>query len=222
MIKQNKELIVFSVGDNAISKNYTPNYESIERVCILISNLVNKDYNVILVSAGAILMGMKKFHLEKYPEDVSLKQALASSGQIELIKTYQKIFHRYSQDVAQILLTREIIKSHTRIKNAKDTLNKLLSINYIPIINENDTVSVEDIESKNNYPLASVVANFLNANSIVIKKGLNEKYDIIQAYSDKIIKFSSENELYKYFYQKKQISVNNDKLKAFPLTLELK
>jgi glutamate 5-kinase len=117
--------------------------------------------------------------LEMIPEELIDKQATAAIGQAELIKVYQRFFEDYGQVVAQILITSDVVNVPARKNNAANTLNTLLGMNIIPIINENDTVSTDDIELDDNYPLVVNVAKVVDANMILVKSHDFGKYLII-------------------------------------------
>ena len=143
--------------------------KKMERLAMILTNLMNSGVEVLLVSSGAIALGAAKMGMKKMPGTLTEKQAVAAIGQAELIKFYQNFFNSYNQVVAQVLLTNDVIENPEKKKNAKNTFENLLDMNIIPIINENDTVSTEDIEMDDNYPLVINVATLVNASMILIK-----------------------------------------------------
>jgi glutamate 5-kinase len=128
----------------------------------------NSGKHVILVSSGAIATGASKMGLDKKPEDKIKKQALAAIGQAELIKIYDKFFEEYNKTVAQVLLTKDGVENPTRRKNAMNTINEILNMGIIPIINENDTVSTLEIEFGDNDTLSAIVSSLISADLLII------------------------------------------------------
>lgn len=154
--------------------------EKMDRLTLVLSNLHNSGKNILLVSSGAIALGMKKLNLTSEPESFNRKQAIAAIGQAELIKTYQHYFSDYNQTVAQVLLTKDVVKNDIRKQNATNTLNRLLEMGIIPVINENDTVSTEDILLDDNYPLTLKVAELVGSNTILVKGENLRQYMIVE------------------------------------------
>lgn len=150
-----------------------------DRLAMVLTNLHNSGKNVLIVSSGAIVLGSDKLKLQQLPENLVDMQATAAVGQAELIRYYQQFFDDYNQIVAQVLLTSDIVSYPQRVENTRNTFINLLSMNIIPIINENDAVSTADIEIDDNYPLALIVAKIARADFIVIKMEMNGKYMII-------------------------------------------
>ena len=116
-----------------------------EQLCKVISDIKNAGHAVILVSSGAIGMGVGKLGLLSRPGDIPTKQAAAAVGQCELMYTYDKLFSQYNHTVAQLLITGADVAHETRHENFRNTLNRLLELGVIPIINENDTVATDEI-----------------------------------------------------------------------------
>lgn len=144
------------------------NIRLVEELCKIISDIKNAGNDITLVSSGAIGMGVGKLGLMKRPEDIPTKQAAAAVGQCELMYTYDKIFSEYNLTVAQLLITGEDIASEKRHLNFKNTLNRLLELNVIPIINENDTVATEELGIGDNDTLAAIVAKSIGANKLIL------------------------------------------------------
>jgi len=153
--------------------------DKMERLVMVLSNLQNSGKKLLIVSSGAIALGSAKMELKMIPEQLIDKQATAAIGQAELIKVYQRFFEDYGQVVAQILITSDVVNVTARKHNAANTLNTLLGMNIIPIINENDTVSTDDIELDDNYPLVVNVAKIVEAHVILVKSHEFGKYLII-------------------------------------------
>ena len=144
------------------------NIKRIEQLCKIISDLKNAGHQMILVSSGAIGMGVGKLGLGERPKDTAGKQAAAAVGQCELMYTYDKLFAEHNHTVAQILLTAEDLKQEKRHLNFENTMKKLLQLQVLPIINENDTVATEEIEIGDNDTLAAIVAVSVKADLLVL------------------------------------------------------
>ena len=134
------------------------NIRRIEALCKVLADLKNAGNEVILVSSGAVGMGVGKLNLGARPRDTVGKQAAAAVGQCELMYTYDKLFAEYNRTVAQILLTAEDFRQETRHRNFSNTMERLLALGVIPIINENDTIATDEIEIGDNDTLAALVA----------------------------------------------------------------
>ncbi|MBR3905904.1 MAG: glutamate 5-kinase, partial [Clostridia bacterium] len=119
------------------------NIQRVEMLCKVLSDLKNAGHEIIMVSSGAIGMGVGKLLLKARPTDIPTKQAAAAVGQCELMYTYDRLFSTYNHTVAQILLTNEDIEIEKRRHNFENTLNRLLELDALPIINENDTIATE-------------------------------------------------------------------------------
>ncbi len=144
------------------------NIKRIEQLCKTLSDLKNAGHEIILVSSGAIGMGVGKLNLGERPRDTAGKQAAAAVGQCELMYTYDKLFSEYNHTVAQILLTAEDLRQEKRHENFTNTMQRLLKMQVLPIINENDTVSTEEIEIGDNDTLAAIVAVSVKADLLVL------------------------------------------------------
>ena len=152
------------------------NIRLVEALCKTISDIKNAGHQVILVSSGAIGMGVGKLGLLERPKDIPTKQAAAAVGQCELMYTYDKLFGEYNHTVAQLLITGEDIRSHQRHQNFSNTLNRLLELGALPIINENDTVSTDEIVIGDNDTLAAYVAESVGAELLVLLSDINGLY----------------------------------------------
>lgn len=153
------------------------NIRRIEELCKVLSDLKNAGHQIILVSSGAIGMGVGKLSLSKRPDDIPTKQAAASVGQCELMYTYDKIFTEYNHTVAQILITSPDIEDPKRKQNFHNTLERLLELGALPIINENDTVSTDEIEIGDNDTLSAIVTANINADLLVLLSDIDGLYD---------------------------------------------
>ena len=152
------------------------NIRLVEELCKTISDIKNAGHQVILVSSGAIGMGVGKLGLLERPKDIPTKQAAAAVGQCELMYTYDKLFGEYNHTVAQLLITGEDIRSHQRHENFSNTLNRLLELGALPIINENDTVSTDEIVIGDNDTLAAYVAESVKAELLILLSDINGLY----------------------------------------------
>ena len=152
------------------------NIRRVEELCKIISDIKNSGHEVIMVSSGAIGMGVGKLGLRSRPSDIPTKQAAAAVGQCELMYTYDKLFSEYNHTVAQLLITGDDVKNETRHHNFSNTLNRLLELGALPIINENDTVSTDEIVIGDNDTLAAIVAESVRADKLVLLSDIDGLY----------------------------------------------
>ena len=152
------------------------NIRLVEHLCKVVSDIKNAGHEVILVSSGAIGMGVGKLGLLTRPKDIPTKQAAAAVGQCELMYTYDKLFSEYNHTVAQLLITGADVENHTRHKNFRNTLSRLLELGALPIINENDTVATEEIVIGDNDTLAAIVAQSVGADLLVLLSDIDGLY----------------------------------------------
>lgn len=148
-----------------------------DRLAKDISAIKNQKRDVAVVSSGAIASGMKKLGLTRKPTEVSMKQAIAACGQSTLIRNYERAFSSYGEKVAQILLTHDGLTDRKRFLNARKTLITLFDMNIIPIINENDTVAVEEIMLGDNDNLAAHVTSLVEADLLVLLTDIGGLYN---------------------------------------------
>jgi len=166
---KDKKKIVVKVGTSLLAyDNGKINLQRMEKLVRVLADLHNRDKEVILVTSGAVGVGVGMLGLNDKPDDLVMKQALAAVGQVGLIRLYQKFFDEYNKTVAQLLLTRDGIENSLRRKNARNTMQKLLSIGVIPIVNENDTVITDEIEFGDNDTLSAAVATLVHADLLMI------------------------------------------------------
>ena len=152
------------------------NIRRVEQLCKVMSDIKNAGHEVILVSSGAIGMGVGKLGLRERPKDIPTKQAAAAVGQCELMYTYDKLFSEYHHTVAQLLITGEDIQSEKRYGNFRNTLNRLLELGALPILNENDTVATEEIVIGDNDTLAAIVARSVEADLLILLSDIDGLY----------------------------------------------
>ena len=144
------------------------NIRRVEQLCRVLADLKNAGHEVILVSSGAIGMGVGKLGLRERPSDMPTKQAAAAVGQCELMYAYDKLFSEYNHTVAQILLTGDDLNNADRHENFRNTMSRLLELGVLPIINENDTVATTEIAVGDNDTLGAIVAVSIGADLLVL------------------------------------------------------
>jgi glutamate 5-kinase len=159
--------VVVKVGSGVLTADHHLNIKAIRSVSRQISRLMDKGTDVILVSSGAMASGVAKVGFSCRPHDIPGRQAVAAVGQAGLILAYEKAFERYHKKVAQILLTRDDLSNRRRYLNARNTIQTLLSWKVIPIINENDTVVIEEIKFGDNDNLSAMIALLMDADILV-------------------------------------------------------
>lgn len=161
--------IVVKVGSSTLTyATGRINIRHMEEFVKVLSDLKNAGHEIILVSSGAIAMGMGKMDLSARPRDTAGKQAAAAVGQCALMYVYDKLFSEHDHSVAQILLTSEDLRDEKRHKNFENTLNRLLELHIVPIINENDTVTTEEISLSDNDTLSALVACSVGADLLIL------------------------------------------------------
>lgn len=169
--------VVVKVGSNVLTRDAGLNLPIINALSRQICRLIAHDKQVILVSSGAMAAGLRKLALARRPDAVPARQAVAAVGQAGLIQAYEKAFARDEKKVAQILLTAEDMTNRKRYLNARNTLNTLLNWGVVPIINENDTVMVEEIKLGDNDNLAAVIALLMDADLLIVLTDIDGLYD---------------------------------------------
>lgn len=168
LLRQAKRVVI-KIGSSLVASRETGlSAERIERLAGEIADVRAQGREVLVVSSGAVVSGIKKLDLREYPKSLPVKQAAAAVGQSHLMWAYEKAFERLSLRVAQVLLTHEDLADRRRFLNARHTLTTLIKFGVIPIINENDTVAVEEIRVGDNDTLAAQVAHLVDADLLVI------------------------------------------------------
>ena len=153
------------------------NIRRVEQLCKIMSDIKNAGHELILVSSGAIGMGVGKLNLPGRPADMPSKQAAAAVGQCELMYVYDRLFSAYDHTVAQILLTGVDVEHASRRENIQNTLTRLLELGALPIINENDTVATDEITSiGDNDTLAAIVTCCIKADLLVLLSDIDGLY----------------------------------------------
>lgn len=169
--------IVIKIGSSTLTHQTGKlNFSKIENLAMQIADLVNQEKEVILVSSGAIAVGMARLGLKERPKTIPGKQAAAAVGQGILMHTYEKIFADYGQVVAQILLTKADAVDRKRYTNCKNTFVALLAQGVIPIVNENDVVAVDEIKIGDNDTLSAIVASIVDADVLIILSDIDGLY----------------------------------------------
>jgi glutamate 5-kinase len=169
--------IVVKLGTSTLA--YTSgrlNIRRVEELCSVMSDLKNAGHEIVLVSSGAIGMGIGKLNLKERPTDIPTKQAAAAVGQCELMYVYDKLFAEYNHTVAQILITKADTTNEERSQNFHNTLFRLLELDTIPIINENDTIATEEIIIGDNDTLAAIIAKTVGADLLILLSDIDGLY----------------------------------------------
>ncbi|OOM11086.1 glutamate 5-kinase [Clostridium saccharobutylicum] len=174
--------IVVKVGTSTLTyENGNINLNRIEKLTRVLSDIVNSGKEVALVTSGAVAVGVNKLKLNEKPESIREKQAVASIGQCELMHIYSKFFGEYSHIVGQVLLTRDVVEDDHIRENVCNTFETLLEKKIIPIVNENDTVAIDEIENivrfGDNDNLSAIVATLVNADLLIILSDIDGFYD---------------------------------------------
>ncbi len=179
---KDKKKIVIKIGSSSLIHEETGglDYTKLEKLVRIICDLKNQDKDVVLVSSGAISVGAKSLGLSRRPKTTSLKQACAAVGQGQLMMIYQKLFYEYHTTAAQVLLTFDVISSDERRHNAINTFSELLQLGVVPIVNENDTVAIDELEAwvsfGDNDTLSAIVASMIGADLLILLTDIDGLY----------------------------------------------
>ena len=176
--KKGSKIFVVKLGTRVLTFGQTNelNESRIKNIAAQVSQLIEKGYKVVIVSSGAIGAGMAALRLKTRPQSLPKLQACAAVGQSELMKIYSRLFKDKNHVVAQVLLTQDDLSSRERYLNAKNTIFTLLDSGVTPIINENDTVSTDEIRFGDNDRLSSLVANLIEADKLIILTDVDNLY----------------------------------------------
>ena len=170
--------IVIKVGSSSLTyESGNINIRQIEKLCKILADIKNSGREVVLVSSGAVAVGASKMGLHHKPATIPEKQAAAAVGQCELMYIYDKQFLEYHHKVAQVLLTRDNIDHPERRRNAVNTFETLLQIGCIPIVNENDTVAVDEIKIGDNDTLSAHVASLIHADGLILLSDIDGRFE---------------------------------------------
>lgn len=176
-IRKSKRIVV-KVGTSTLTySNDKTNLQVMDRLARVLSDLQNQGMEIVLVSSGAMGMAVGKLGLSEKPKEITKRQAIAAVGQCELMYLYDKLFSEYNTTVAQILVTGEDIATPRRKRNMQSTINELLDMGIIPIVNENDSVSTDEIGIGDNDNLSAMVADMANADLLVLFSDIDGLYD---------------------------------------------
>ncbi len=176
--------VVIKIGSSTLShKSGRINIKLVEELCKIISDVKNAGHEIILVSSGAVAMGVGKLNLDERPKDMASKQAVAAVGQSELMHVYDKLFSQYHHVIGQVLITDDDLSDKQRSKNFDNTLNRLLELKVLPIINENDTVATAELENReggnaigDNDTLSVIVAVHTKADMLILLSDIDGLY----------------------------------------------
>ena len=169
--------IVIKIGTSTLTHSTgLLNIRRVEKLCDVMSDLKNAGHQIILVSSGAIGMGVGKLSLKEKPCDIPTKQAAAAVGQCELMYIYDNLFSEHNHTVAQILITGADIQNEERKNNFQNTLYRLLELNALPIINENDTIATDEIVIGDNDTLGAIVAKASGADLLILLSDIDGLY----------------------------------------------
>lgn len=176
--------VVVKVGTSTLTYDTGKvNFSRIDKLVRVISDLMNQEKEIILVTSGAIGVGVGKLKLSGKPKSIREKQAVAAVGQSELMQIYSRFFAEYSHIVGQILLTRDVVENEAGRKNVINTFDTLIEMGIIPVVNENDSVAIDEIESGkhrvfgDNDTLSAIVAKLVNADLLIILSDIDGFYE---------------------------------------------
>lgn len=177
VLKDVKRLVV-KVGTSTLTYDTgKTNIRRMHKLVSVLSDIVNSGIEVALVTSGAIGVGVGKLGLKERPSDISGRQAAATVGQCELMFMYDKLFGEYGHTVGQLLITKNDVDSEERRKNLVNTFEKLFDYGAVPIVNENDSVAVDEIVYGDNDSLSAIVAKLINADALIVLTDIDGLYD---------------------------------------------
>ena len=175
---KNCRRVVVKVGTTSLTySNGKFNLKKIDKLSKMLTDLTNKGMDVVLVSSGAIAIGAEKLGLVERPRDLIGKQAASAVGQGLLMQMYEKFFSEYNQKIAQVLLTKPVFDAEIKRRNALNTINRLLEMDVLPVVNENDTISTDELnEFSDNDTLSSYVAALIKSDLLIILSDIDGMY----------------------------------------------
>ncbi len=177
-VLKNVKRIVVKVGTSTLTYSTgKTNIRRMHKLVSVLSDIVNSGIEVALVTSGAIGVGVGKLGLKEKPADLPGRQAAATIGQCELMFMYDKLFGEYGHTVGQLLITKSDVENDERRANLINTFNKLFDFGAIPVINENDSVAIEEIVYGDNDSLSAIVAKLINADALIILTDIDGLYD---------------------------------------------
>ncbi|WP_346732413.1 glutamate 5-kinase [Enterococcus faecalis] len=203
---QQAKRIVIKVGTSSlIYPNGNINLKAIDQLAFTLSDLSNQGKEIILVSSGAIGVGLNKLNLSVRPTTIPEQQAVAAVGQAELMNIYNQRFSTYSQQMAQVLLTRDVIEYPESRNNVTNTFEQLLKMNIIPIVNENDTVAIEELDHLtkfgDNDQLSAIVCQIVQADLLVMLSDIDGFFSDTPTVNKEATLFSEINEINEDLFQ---------------------
>lgn len=167
-IHQSKRTVI-KIGSSSLThENGLINIRAMESIVKVLSDIVNSGREIIIVTSGAVAVGMGVMGIKKRPDDIPSRQAVAAIGQCELMSLYQDMFGKYHHIVSQILLSRDVTDNAQFTQNVRNTFDKLLEMNVIPIVNENDSICVDELAYGDNDTLSAIVAVISDSDSLVL------------------------------------------------------
>ncbi|KYP23148.1 Glutamate 5-kinase 1 [Streptococcus parauberis] len=203
MKKRNFEFvkrIIIKIGTSSLVQSSGKiNLEKIDQLAFVISSLVNKGKEVILVSSGAMGFGLDILKMDKRPSDLAQQQAVSSVGQVAMMSLYSQIFSHYQTNVSQILLTQDVVVFPESLLNVTNAFESLISMGIVPIVNENDAVSVDEMDHAtkfgDNDRLSAIVAKITNADLLIMLSDIDGLFDKNPTIFDDAILRSQVNEI---------------------------
>ncbi|MEK5289564.1 glutamate 5-kinase [Streptococcus sp. FSL R7-0212] len=192
--------IVIKIGTSSLVQSSGKiNLEKIDQLAFVISSLVNKGKEVILVSSGAMGFGLDILKMDKRPSDLAQQQAVSSVGQVAMMSLYSQIFSHYQTNVSQILLTQDVVVFPESLLNVTNAFESLISMGIVPIVNENDAVSVDEMDHAtkfgDNDRLSAIVAKITNADLLIMLSDIDGLFDKNPTIFDDAILRSQVNEI---------------------------
>ena len=171
------ELCVIKIGTSILRGSKEKSTDDVIRgLCETINNFISKGNKIVIVTSGAVGLGCKKLSLKNRPYELSHLQAIAAIGQVNLMALYEKEMNRFKINIAQILITKADFNTRKSFENASRTLRKLIDLNVIPIVNENDTIANEELKYGDNDTLSALVALAINAKKLILLTDINTLY----------------------------------------------
>lgn len=176
---KDKKRIVIKIGSSSLTHQETGHISltKMEKLVRQISDLKHMGKEVIVVTSGAQAVGISALNLDKKPTQIERKQAVASVGQASLMVLYQKLFREYNIIPSQVLITKDVVEEPKRKQNATNTFRALLDYNVVPIVNENDTVSTDEIEFGDNDTLSAIVAELVSADLLILLSDIDGLFE---------------------------------------------
>lgn len=196
-ISSNVKRIVVKIGSSSLTNEDGLSKDKVSFFVSQISDIVKSGYEVVIVSSGAVSAGVGKTGIERCSMSIPLRQAMASVGQTILMNEYKTAFMEHGINIAQILMTEDDVKDRKRFLNIKNTINELLKLNIVPIVNENDTVVVTEIKFGDNDTLSAHVTNICDADLLILLSDIDGFYNDLSDSEPVDIIHNIDNEIFK-------------------------